>query len=183
MVRSGTLNSPAVQTLLSEARLAGDWVLDPARSRVELHARHTWGLLPVNGVFGEVSGLGAVSPAGEVSGTLMVTAASIDTKSKKRDKDLRSQRFFDVSNYPHITFAVERVTPNSDTVIATGRLSVRDQTRPLQLPVRVSMFGDDELVIHGEARINRADFGLTWNFLGMASMKGTIVVHAVFTRR
>ena len=183
MITTGTLNSPAVQTLLSEARLAGDWVLDPSRSKVELHTRHMWGLRPVNGVFREVSGLGAVSPAGEVSGTLMVTAASIDSKSKKRDDHLRSDDFFDVSNYPHITFAVERVTSNSDAVIVTGRLSVRGRSRPLELPVRVAMFGDDQLVIDGEARIDRADFGLTWNLLGAASMKSTIAVHAVFNRR
>lgn len=183
MVTSGTLNGPAVRTLLGEARLAGDWVLDPSRSKVELHTRHMWGLSPVNGVFGEVSGLGAVSPAGEVSGTLTVTAASIDTKNKKRDDHLRSDDFFDVSNYPHITFAVERVTPNPDEVIVTGRLSVRDRTRPLELPVRISAVGDDELVIDGEARINRADFGLTWNLLGAASSKSTIAVHAVFNRR
>jgi len=183
MVTSGSLNSPAVRTLLSEARLAGDWVLDPSRSKVELHTRHAWGLLPVEGVFREVSGLGAVSPAGEVSGTLLVAAASVDTKNKKRDDHLRSDDFFDVGNYPHITFAVERVTPNSDAVIVTGRLRVRDRTRPLELPVRVSRLGDDELVIDGEARINRADFGLTWNLLGAASLKSTIAVHAVFNRR
>jgi polyisoprenoid-binding protein YceI len=96
MVTSGSLNSPAVQTLLSEARLAGEWVLDPSRSKVELHTRHTWGLLLVEGVFREVSGLGAVSPAGEVSGTLKVTAASIDTKSKKRD-DTCGQTTFSMS--------------------------------------------------------------------------------------
>src|SRR5713101_6060635 len=87
MVTSGSLNSPAVRTLLTEARLAGDWVLDPSRSKVELHTRHMWGLRPVEGVFREVSGLGAVSPAGEV------TAASIDTKNKKRDDHLRSDDF------------------------------------------------------------------------------------------
>jgi hypothetical protein len=60
---------------------------------------------------------------------------------------------------------------------------VRDRTRLLELPVRVSRLGDDELVIDGEARINRADFGLTWNLLGAASLKSTIAVHAVFNRR
>ena len=39
-----------------------------------------WGLAPVNGVFREVSGNGIVSPDGEVSGTVTVTAASIDTR-------------------------------------------------------------------------------------------------------
>jgi polyisoprenoid-binding protein YceI len=183
MVTSATLNRPAVATVLRQARLAGDWVPEPARSKVELHTRHTWGLRPVNGVFRQVSGLGTVSPAGEVSGTPKVTAASVDTNSKKRDRDLRSRRFFDVGNHPHITFAVTRVTPNADAVMVTGRLSVRGRTRPLQLPVRLSVLGDNQLVIDGEARLNRADFGLTWNLLGVASMKSTVAVHALFIRR
>lgn len=183
MITSAPLSSPAVETLLSEARVVGDWVLDPARSKVELHTRHTWGLLPVKGVFREVSGIGAVSAAGEVTGTLRVAAASIDTKSKMRDRDLRSPRFFDVDSYPHIAFVLERVAPKPDAVIVTGSLRVRDCTRPLELAVRVSMLGDDALVIDGDAFVNRADFGLTWNFLGMASLKSTIAVHAVFTRR
>jgi polyisoprenoid-binding protein YceI len=183
MVKSGALNSAAVQMLLTEANLAGDWVLDPSRSTVELRTRHTWGLLPLKGIFGEVSGLGTVSPAGEVSGTIVVAAASIDTRSTMRDRDLRSPRFFDVGNHPHITFTLEKVVTSSDAVTASGMLTVRDRARPLAFPVHASMPADGELVLDAEIHIDRAEFGLTFSFFGMASLKNTIVVHAGFTRR
>jgi polyisoprenoid-binding protein YceI len=180
---SGQLTSPAVQELLKEASLAGSWVLEASKSNVELRTRHTWGLRPLKGVFHEVSGTGTVSPAGEVSGILSVAAASIDTGHKRRDKDLRSERLFDVGRYPDITFTVGRITPGTDGVTAEGSLTVRDRTCPLAFPVRVSVLGEDEVVLDAEAQVNRTEFGLTFNPLGMASMDNTIVVHAVFARR
>ena len=44
MTESGALTTPAVQALLRDGTLAGSWTLDPARSRVQLKTRHTWGL-------------------------------------------------------------------------------------------------------------------------------------------
>jgi polyisoprenoid-binding protein YceI len=183
MTTSGPLTSPAVQTLLNEASLTGNWVLDSARSKVELKTRHTWGLRPLAGVFHEVSGMGTVSPSGEVSGTLKVAAASIATKNRKRDSDLRSPRFFEVSRYPDITFTVDRITPGADGVTVKGNLTVRDQTRPLSFPVRVSVLGEDEVALDGEVQVNRAEFGLSFNWMGMASMENTIIVHALLARR
>jgi polyisoprenoid-binding protein YceI len=183
MATSGPLTSPAIQALLDESSLSGDWVLDSARSSVELHTRHTWGLRPLTGVFSEISGAGTVSPDGQVSGTLTVQAASIDTGNSVRDKDLRSGRFFDVGNYTDITFAVDQIAPDADGVTARGALTVRDVTRPLSFPVSVTRVGEDELAIDGEAKIDRKDFGLTFTGMGMAPTHNTIVVRAVFTRR
>ena len=42
---------------------------------------------------------------------------------------------------------------------------------------------DGEVALDADVQVNRADFGLTWNQLGMASMNNTITVHAVFTKR
>jgi polyisoprenoid-binding protein YceI len=183
MAPSGQLAAPAVQALLQDASLAGNWTLDPAKSTVGLKTRHTWRLAPLKGVFREVSGTGAISPAGQVSGTLTVAAASIDTKNRKRDEHLRSADFFAVSEYPDITFTVDRISPAGDRVTVAGRLTVRGRTRPLSFPARVSLSGGDEVWLDGEAQINRADFGLTWNWLGIASMKNTLTVHAVFRKR
>jgi polyisoprenoid-binding protein YceI len=64
-----------------------------------------------------------------------------------------------------------------------GQLSVRGRTRPVSFDVSVSGFDGEEAHLDGELRVNRADFGLTWNWLGMASINNTITVHAVFTRQ
>jgi polyisoprenoid-binding protein YceI len=47
----------------------------------------------------------------------------------------------------------------------------------------LSIHGDGEIGLDAEVHINRADFGLTWNAMGMASMNNTLTIHAVFTRR
>jgi polyisoprenoid-binding protein YceI len=112
-----------------------------------------------------------------------VAAGSIDTKVKKRDDHLRSAELFDVDSHPHITFAVKQVQPSGQGVTVAGDLTVRDTTRPVSFAARISSAGEAEVSLDGEVRVNRADFGLTWNQLGMASTDNTITVHAVFTRQ
>jgi polyisoprenoid-binding protein YceI len=142
-----------------------------------------WGLVPVKGVFREVTGQGTVSAAGEVSGAISVAAASIDTKMKKRDVHLRSKDFFDGDNFPAITFAVAQLTPAGAGVTVAGNLTVRDRTQPISFPAKVSVLGSGEVQLDAAVPVNRADFGLTWNQMGMASMANTITVHAVFRKR
>ena len=182
MSESGQTTSSALQELLRDGKLAGSWALDAARSEIGLKSKSMWGMMPVKGVFREVTGTGTVSAAGDATGTITVAAKSIDTKNKKRDEHLRSADFFDVANTPDITFAAEQVTPSAEGVTVSGALTVRDRTRPVSFAARVS--GDEaQVVLDGETEVNRADFGLTWNQLGMTSMNNTITVHAVFTRQ
>ncbi len=170
------------QELLRDGKLAGAWALDAARSEIGLKSKSVWGLVSIKGVFREVTGSGTVSEAGDVTGTVTVAAGSIDTKMKKRDEHLRSADFFEADKYPHITFAATQVTPSGEGVTVTGALTVRDQTRPVSFAARVSG-SDGEVELNGELQVNRADFGLTWNQLGMSSVHNTITVHAVFTKQ
>ena len=182
MSESGQTTSSALQELLRDGKLAGSWALDAARSEIGLKSKSMWGMMPVKGVFREVTGTGTVSAAGDATGTITVAARSIDTKNKKRDEHLRSADFVDVARTPDITFAAEQVTPSAEGVTVSGALTVRDRTRPVSFAARVS--GDEaQVVLDGETEVNRADFGLTWNQLGMTSMNNTITVHAVFTRQ
>ena len=179
---SGQMTAPALQALLKDGALAGDWVLDPRKSSLRLKTR-SMGLVPVNGVFREISGNGTVCPDGKVSGTVTVATASIDTKNARRDTHLRSADFFDSGNNPDITFTTDGIRPSERGVTVTGALTVRGRTRPLSFDAAASVPGDGEVWLDAEARINRADFGLTWNQMGMASMNNTLTIHAVFTRR
>jgi polyisoprenoid-binding protein YceI len=181
MAPSGQPTSSALQALLQGGTLAGAWTLDPARSEVQLKTRHTWGLAPLKGIFHEVTGNGTVTAAGDVTGTISVAAESVDTKNKKRDTHLRSADFFDIANHPHFVFAVDGVRPADGGVRVTGSLTVRGRTRPVSFDARATI-ADDEVWLDGEIPVNRADFGLTWNWMGIAAMNNTIVVHAVFTR-
>jgi polyisoprenoid-binding protein YceI len=172
-----------LQALLKDGALPGEWVLEPGKSSIRLKSRSMWGLAPVNGVFREISGNGTVRPDGEVSGTVTVAAASIDTKNTRRDTHLRSTDFFDSGNNPDITFIADGIRPSGQGLAVTGALTVRGSTRPLSFDAAASVQGDGEIRLDAEVHINRADFGLTWNRMGMASMNNTLAIHAVFTRR
>ncbi len=179
---SGQRTAPAVRTLLTDGALAGEWVLDPRRSSIRLKTK-IMGLIPVNGVFREVIGNGTVSADGEVSGTVTVAAASIDTKNTRRDTHLRSADFFDSGNNPDITFTADGVRPCGQAVTVTGALTVRGRTLPLSFDAVACVQGDGEIRLDAEVHINRADLGLTWNRMGLASMHNTLTIHTVFTRR
>ena len=180
---SGQMTAPSVQALLANGSLAGEWVLNPGKSSIRLKSRSMWGLAPVNGVFREISGNGTVSPDGEVSGTVTVAAASIDTKHSRRDAHLRSVDFFDSGSHPDITFTADGIRPSGQGVAVTGALTVRDRTRPLSFDAAASVRGVGEICLDAEVNINRADFGLTWNLMGLISMHNTLTVHAVFIQR
>jgi polyisoprenoid-binding protein YceI len=182
MTPQGQPTTSALQALVEDGTLTGSWILDPARSEVQLESRHTWGLRPLHGVFRQVTGNGMVTPAGQVTGTLTVAAESIDTKNKMRDKDLRSAKLFDIANHPDITYTVDGMQPASGGVRVTGSLTVRGRTRPLSFDAKVSA-ATGEVRLDAEVPVNRADFGLTYSPLRMASLNNTVTVHAVFTRR
>jgi polyisoprenoid-binding protein YceI len=164
------------------AELAGEWILDPARTTVSLATR-SLGLIRVRGTFGQVTGEGTLTRSGDVGGTLTVAAASIDTRNPKRDKHLRSADFFNTGKYPDITFTVDSIRPAGQDVTVTGTLRVLDRSRPLTFGGTAAVHGDGEIWLDAAVRINRADFGMTWNVLGTVSMNSTLTVHAVFGRR
>jgi polyisoprenoid-binding protein YceI len=140
------------------------------------------GLIPVSGVFGELSGVGRISPDGQVSGTLTVSTASINTRNTRRDEHLRSADFFDSGTHPTITFTADRIEPAGQVVAVSGTLTVRGQSRPVRFAAVPSVTGDDEIRLAAEVQVNRADFGLTWNAMGLTSMNNSIEIQASFNR-
>ena len=182
MAPSAQQTASDLQALLQGGTLAGSWTLDPARSTVVLNTRHTFGLLPLQGAFEKASGTGTITASGDVSGVLTVAAASVETKNARRDKHLRSADFFDVDNHPDIVFTVDSIKPAGDGARVAGSLAIRGITRAESIDAKVSV-GDGEVTLDSELPVNRSDFGMTWNMLGIAAMNSTLVVHAVFTRQ
>ncbi|HEY1701406.1 MAG TPA: YceI family protein [Trebonia sp.] len=162
--------------------LAGDWTLDPAQSTVTLATKSMWNLVKVKGSFTDVSGSGTVTPDGAASGTLTIAAASVDTANKKRDDHLRSKDFFDADKHPEITYTVASVSaPAEDAVTVDGTLTVIGNSRPLTVTAKVSA-ADSTVTLDATAPVNRKDFGMGFNQLGMMGLDNTITVHAVFTK-
>jgi polyisoprenoid-binding protein YceI len=180
---SGRMAAAPLQALLTDGALAGDWVLDPLESRIQLKSRAMWGLVPVNGVFRDISGNGTIRADGAASGVVTVAAASIDTKNTRRDTHLRSADFFDSDNNPDITFTADGIRPAGQGVTVTGMLTVRGRALPLSFDASASVRGNGEVCLDADVRINRTDFGLTWNLMGAVGVNNTLTIHVVFNSR
>jgi polyisoprenoid-binding protein YceI len=155
----------------------GTWQLDPAASTVGLRHKTMWGLVTVKGAFTAVAGGGEVHADGSATGTETLEAASVDTKHAKRDTHLRSADFLDADNHPEITFAVrgaERL--DGDGVRVTGQLTVRGISRSVTFTARLTDADAAALTLDAEFTVDRDQFGMGWNQLGM--MRGLTTVSA-----
>jgi polyisoprenoid-binding protein YceI len=173
--------SPDIVIRFQAGDFAGDWTLAPGHSSARLSTRSMWGLAPVKGTFTRLSGAATVFSDGKVRGTLAVDASSLSTRNRIRDKHLHSADFLDTDNHPAITFTVTRLDTAGGQLTAYGTLTVRGTTRPVAVPLQVTAAGR-QVELTGTLTIDRSEFGLTWNQMGMASMKNRLTVTAVFTR-
>jgi polyisoprenoid-binding protein YceI len=149
---------------------------------IELQTRTMWGLAKVRGRFNAIEGSGVVGEDGTLSGTIVFDAKSIDTKNNKRDKHLRSGDFFEVDKYPTFSYSATGATPTGDGKLrVTGSLSIRDQSRPLELLVTATQPAPGRANLTAEAQVDRSQWGLTWAKMG-AGVINHVVVVAQFTR-
>lgn len=124
----------------------------------------------VRGAFNDVSGFADIAEDfADSNAEVTIQAASVDTRSEGRDEHLRSADFFDVETYPEIRFvssAIDEV--DEGTYIVTGELTIRDMTKTVSVPleligVETDPFGNLRAGIEGSRRIDRKDWGVTWN--------------------
>ena len=161
------------------------WTLDAARSSVTLRHKTIWGLATVRGAFGDLAGQAEIGADGSVRGELEIGAASLDTGNAKRDKHLRSADFFNADEHPHIVAVLQRADLSGrpgDQVTVTGQLTAAGITRPLTFTATLAEVTESAVTVRAEAEIDRAQFGMTWNQLGMLRGPATISVVARFTR-
>jgi len=146
---------------------AGTFTIDASHSRVGFSARHAM-VTKVRGSFNEFSG-SAVVADGAATISIEMNAASIDTRSADRDGHLQSPDFFDVANFPKITFASTSVKDSgSDKLVVEGNLTIKDVTKPITIEftyegTAVDPYGNARYGFEGSSDINRKDFGLVWN--------------------
>lgn len=146
------------------------WTFEPGHTAAEFCVRHmmvTW----VRGHFKNVHGMLEFDPADPVNSSVevVINAKELWTGEPERDEHLRSSDFLDVENHPTITFKgneVERIGGNEAKV--TGDLTIRGVTRKATLEVRYlgrwnTPFNDTRIGFVAKTRINRHDFGVSWN--------------------
>ncbi len=175
-------NEPAGSRTGNLASATGTWRLDPSASTVDLHTKTMWGLVNVTAVFKATEGGGTVGNDGSVAGTLVIDASSVATKNNKRDDHLRGKDFFEVETYPIFTYTATGARPaTGNQVMVIGTLTVHGESRPLDVPVIVTETGPNQVLVTGEAKIDRSKWGLTWAKMG-ARLINRVTVAAVFTR-
>ncbi len=147
----------------------GTWELDPAHTGVGFVARYM-GLSKVRGRFTDFSGRIHVGPTPEESSVeVTIDPASVDTSMPMRDTHLRTGDFFDVEQFPAITFKSTDVELMGDTSLkVTGDLTIRDVTRPVVLDVEYEGLGlhptgSTRAAFTASTEIDRYDFGVSWN--------------------
>jgi len=172
-----------VETLLNDPDTAGVWNLVPDRSTVSFKIRNMWGLISVKGRFTDFSGDGQITGKGAIFGRLDIRAASLNTGIGKRDEHLRSADFFDVERFPEISVVVTAVEPSTgNTADLRATFSIKGVTSPLPLPVQVTVLDDGAVRVSAKTEVDRAQFDLGWNRLGMVGKTATASADAYFVR-
>lgn len=147
---------------------AGTWTLDPAHSQVSFRVRHLMAA-KVRGSFTSFEGsleIGETPEDTSVSAT--IAASSIDTGVADRDAHLKSGDFLDVENFETLSFRSTAIRSADDGFELEGELTIRDVTRPVVLDVEFAgvmadPWGNEKAIFSAETKINREDWGLTWN--------------------
>ncbi|MGH8910917.1 MAG: YceI family protein, partial [Acidimicrobiia bacterium] len=91
------------------------------------------------------------------------------TGQADRDAHLRSNDFFDMDEYPEITFSATAIAPESETEFkVTGDLTMRGVTKPVTVDIEflgatIDPFGNERVGFEGSVRVNRKDWGINWN--------------------
>ncbi|HEU4391550.1 MAG TPA: YceI family protein [Blastocatellia bacterium] len=153
-----------------ETTAAGAYSIDPVHTTIAFSARHLV-INDVPGRFREFAGTIQYDPddPAKSSVTFKAKAASLDTGVEQRDNHLRSADFFDVANYPEITFKSTRIEKKAQNdYIANGDFTLRGVTKQLALPFKLygtvkDPWGKIRLGVEAGTTINRQDYGVKWN--------------------
>lgn len=149
--------------------VAGTWAIDPVHSEVSFTVRHLM-VSKVRGRFTSFSGefaTGADPLDSSVQAT--VDLSSIDTGNPDRDAHVRSADFFDVEQYPELTYRSTGIRRDGDDFIVDGELSLHGVTKSVPLALEVNGFqaetpmGDTRVGFSATTELDREDFGITFN--------------------
>jgi len=154
------------------------WAIDNTHSEVQFKVKH----LVISTVTGQFNSFEGTLEAGDnfdgATVNFSLDANSIDTNVADRDNHLKSAEFFDVENYPNLTFSGELKNTEDDEYTLSGDLTIKDTTKKVDLKVTyggemVDGYGQHKAGFEIEGKINRKEFGLTWDMITEA---GGVVV-------
>ncbi|HEY6744604.1 MAG TPA: YceI family protein [Mycobacteriales bacterium] len=152
----------------TELPIAGTWMLDPGHAEVGFVGRHFL-LTKVRGRFQGVQGTVTVAPEpGQSRVSVTIDMASVNSGDETRDAHLRSADFFDVERHGTATYESRSVQWDGTAGTMTGDLTIKGVRRPVTLTVDYvgyarDPWGNDRAVFSAHGRVDREDWGLTWN--------------------
>jgi polyisoprenoid-binding protein YceI len=147
------------------------WNVDPVHSVAEFKVKHMM-ISNVKGQFTGVKGSLALDESDVTKSRVeaSIDAASITTREAQRDAHLKSPDFFDVEKFPALSFKSTQIKRAGEGELAVaGDLTIHGITRNVGFtvegptPQAKDPWGNTRLGLSATAKINRKDFGLTWN--------------------
>lgn len=145
------------------------WALDPTHSELQFKVKH----LMITTVTGSIKSFSAeltsegedftnanINFSGEIS--------SLDTGNTDRDNHLKSADFFDAETHPTMNFVSTAVEKDGYDYIVKGDLTIKGETKSVKLTaefggIATDPWGNTKAGFTLSGKINRTDFGLTWN--------------------
>jgi polyisoprenoid-binding protein YceI len=158
-----TLATPQVSTTT--------WNIDPAHSVAEFKVKHMM-ISNVKGQFAKITGALTLDESDLTNSRVEASleAASLETRDAQRDAHLKSADFFHVEKFPTLSFTSTGISVVRDGELAVeGDLTIRDVTRKVLFsiegptPPAKDPWGNTRVAVSATTKINRKDFGLTWN--------------------
>ncbi len=152
-------------------QVATTWNIDPVHSVAEFKVKHMM-ISNVKGQFTGVSGVLSLDEADLTKSRVEATidAATINTRDAQRDGHLKSPDFFDAEKFPTLSFKSTGVKKTGDGELAVaGDLTIHGVTRNVVFtvegptPAAKDPWGNTRVGLSATTKINRKDFGLTWN--------------------
>jgi polyisoprenoid-binding protein YceI len=147
------------------------WQIDPQHTAAQFSVKHL-AISTVRGAFSKVTGTVIFDDKDVSKSSVDVTidTTTVDTREPNRDKDLKSDHFFDVEHYPTMIFKSKKVEQVSTGKLkVTGDLTIHGVTKEVVLdvdgptaPVK-DPWGHQRVAINATTKINRQDFGVKWN--------------------
>lgn len=148
-----------------------NWAIDPSHSEIQFKVKHMV-ITTVTGSFTEFNGSAESADDFEnASISFEANVHSINTNSEQRDGHLKSADFFEADKYPKLTFASTKFTNTGDDKFdLVGDLTIKGITKSVRLAVEYTgtvkdPYGQTKAGFELRGKINRKDFGLTWNAL------------------
>ena len=170
-MRSQFISHSLLGLVVGGSCFAAEWTIDPNHSQADFAVRHMM-VSTVHGSFNGIKGAVEYDPArpAAAKADLTIDATTVDTRNDMRDKDLKSEKFFDIAKYPTITFVSKKVeTAGEGKLRLTGDMTLHGVTKEVTWLVDgpAGSVKDQKGHLHSGAsattKVNRKDFGLTWN--------------------